>query len=102
MARLVVLYRRPADAAAFDRYYVDHHVPLAKAIPGLQSYEVSDGAVSTPAGPAPYHLVATLSFESMGALQQGMGSAEGRAAAADVAEFASGGVEMLIFDERLV
>jgi len=97
MAKLVVMYRKPADPAAFERHYFDTHVPIAKRIPGLMRYEVSDGAVATPAGPSDYHLVATLEFESLGALQQGLGSAEGRAAAKDVANFGQAGVEMLIF-----
>ncbi|TIN20878.1 MAG: EthD family reductase, partial [Mesorhizobium sp.] len=33
MARLVALYKTPKDVAAFDRYYVSTHIPLAKAIP---------------------------------------------------------------------
>ncbi len=100
MAKLVVLYKQPMDPAAFDRYYLATHIPLAKKIPGLLRYEISDGAVASPAGASPYHLVATLEFASMGALQQGLGSAEGQAAAGDVGNFATGGVEMLIIDTK--
>ena len=100
MAKLVVLYKTPADAAAFDAYYVDRHIPIAKSMPGLDRYEISDGPISGPNGPSPYHLIATLIFESMNGLQQALGSAEGRAAAADLANFAQAGVEMLIFDSK--
>jgi uncharacterized protein (TIGR02118 family) len=100
MAKIVVLYRAPADVAAFDDYYFNTHVPLAKAIPGLQRYEVNDGPLASPAGPSPYHLVATLEFDSLGALQQALGSKEGRATAADVANFAQAGVEMVIFETK--
>lgn len=99
MAKLVVLYRTPIDPAAFDRHYTDVHVPLAKRIPGLKGYQISVGGVGTPTGPSPYHLVATLHFDSVADIQAGFGSPEGQAAAADVAGFATGGVEMLIFDE---
>ena len=34
----------------------------------------------------------------MGALQSGLGSAEGQAAAADLEKFATGGVDLLMFD----
>jgi uncharacterized protein (TIGR02118 family) len=34
MARLIVMYKTPRDAVAFDRHYFDKHVPLAKTIPG--------------------------------------------------------------------
>ena len=100
MTKLMVLYRKPADAAAFDAYYANTHVPIAKKIAGLQRYEVNDGPIGGANGPAPYHLVATLEFESMGALQLAMSSPEGLAAAADVPNFAQAGVEMLIFETK--
>lgn len=100
MARLVVLYKKAADAAAFERHYVDTHVPIAKRIPGLIRYEVSDGPVASPGSASPYQLVATLEFASMASLRLGMSSAEGRAAAADVPNFAQAGVEMLMFDTK--
>ena len=81
MANLVVLYKKPADKAAFDDYYFKTHVPLANKIPGLLGYEVSSGAVASPTGASPYHLVATLEFKSMSALQQALASPEGGARA---------------------
>jgi len=30
MAHVVVMYKTPKDAAAFDKYYVETHIPLAK------------------------------------------------------------------------
>ena len=102
MAKLLVLYKPVADPVSFDRHYFDVHVPLAKKIPGLERYEVSSGPVSGPDGASSYHLVATLEFESMNSLQQAMGSTEGRAAAADLANFATAGADMLMFDGKEV
>ena len=51
MAEVVVLYKTPKDPAAFDKYYAETHIPLAKKLPGLRKYEVSQGPVATPAGP---------------------------------------------------
>ncbi len=102
MARLMVLYRTPKDVAAFDRYYFDKHVPLAKKIPGLRKFEVSAGPVMTPAGPSPFHLIATLHFDDLAAIQKGFASAEGQAAAADVATFATGGAELHLCETREV
>jgi uncharacterized protein (TIGR02118 family) len=98
MASLVVLYKTPKDAAAFDKYYAETHIPIAKKIPGLRRYEISRGAVASPAGPSGVHLVATLSFDSMAAIQSGLGSAEGQAAVADLQKFATGGADILMFD----
>ena len=100
MAKLVVLYKNPTDAAAFDQHYFSTHVPLAKKITGLRRYEISSGAVSTPQGDAPYRLVAMLTFDSLGAIQQALGTPEGQATAGDLANFAQAGVELLMFDSK--
>ena len=100
MATLMAMYKRPADIAAFDRHYFSTHVPLAKRIPGLRRYEVSAGAIMTPQGDSPYHLVGTLTFDSLEAIQQALGSPEGQAAAGDLSNFAQAGVELLMFDTK--
>jgi uncharacterized protein (TIGR02118 family) len=102
MARLVVLYNKPADVAAFDTHYFGKHVPLAKTIPGLRAYEVNAGPVGTPEGPAPYHLVALLTFDSMAAIGAAFASKEGQATAGDLANFAQAGAQLLMFDTREV
>lgn len=102
MARLVALYKHPQNPAAFDDYYYTHHVPLAKTIAGLRKYEINAGRVSTVAGETTYHLVATLTFDSVDAIQKALVSPEGKAAAADLVNFADAGVELLVFDTREV
>jgi uncharacterized protein (TIGR02118 family) len=102
MARVVVMYRTPKDAAAFAKHYFETHVPIAKRMPGLRKYEVSQGPVRTPAGPSDFHLIATLHFDDLAAIQNAFASAEGQAAAADVQTFATGGADLLLFDSREV
>jgi uncharacterized protein (TIGR02118 family) len=102
MAHVVVMYKTPKDAAAFDKHYFETHVPIAKKIPGLKKYEVSQGPVATPVGPSDYYLIATLYFDNMAAVQAAFGSAEGKTAAADVQKFATGGADMLLFDNHEV
>ena len=97
-AKLLVLYGTPTDPAAFDRHYADVHTPLAKKIATLRSFETSRGQVVTPAGPAPYHLVVSLTFDSMADLQAALGSPEGQATAGDLQSFASGGATLLMFE----
>jgi uncharacterized protein (TIGR02118 family) len=102
MARLLVMYKTPKDPAAFERHYFGKHVPLANTIPGLRKYEVSNGPIATPAGPSTTHLVASLHFDDMAAIQRAFASPEGQAAAADVQTFATGGVDMYLFDDKQV
>ena len=102
MAKLLVLYRTPKDTAAFNDYYFSTHVPIARTIPGITGLEVSDGPVGTPQGDSPYHLVATLAFDSLETLQAALASPEGQRTAADLANFADGGAEFLVFDQRAI
>jgi len=100
MAQLLVLYNQPADPAAFDRYYFETHVPLAKKIEGVRSYVVNSAKPAMLAGAFSPHLIAELEFDSIEALQAAMASPEGQAAAADVANFAHTGVTLLVFETR--
>ena len=100
MAKLIAMYKKPADAKTFDAYYYSTHLAIAKKIPGLVGYEVSSGPIGTPAGESEYHLIATLSFDSMSALQSALASAESGAAAKDLTNFVTGGVDLLIFDTK--
>ena len=78
MAQLVVLYKTPKNTDAFDKYYYATHVPLAKKLPGLTKYDVSKGAVASPAGATGVYLVATLYFESADAKAALMASSESK------------------------
>lgn len=104
MARMVVIYRTPKDVEAFNRHYFDIHVPLAKKIPGLRKYEVSDGPIATPGGTSDIHLIGTLHFDDLAAIQKAFASPEGQAAGADRRHFApdDSGVQMFLFDNREV
>ncbi len=101
MAQVLVIYNTPADPSAFDRYYHQTHVPLARKIPGLRSFSISNGPVQAIGGNAP-HLIATLSFDSIAGLSAALASPEGQAAAADFPNFASGGATLLIYDTKTV
>lgn len=101
-AKLTACYGVPADPAAFERHYFTTHLAIAKRLPGLRGYEVTRGPVRGLAGAAPWHLVATLSFDSMEALAAALASPEGQATAADLAHFATGGVEVWYAETRSV
>ncbi len=104
MARMVVIYRTPKDIEAFDRHYFDIHVPLAKKLPGLRKYDVSDGPIATPVGGPSIHRIGTLLFDDMAAIKKAFASAEGQAAGADRRLFApdDSGVQMFLFEDKEV
>ena len=102
MAKLFAIYQQPTDPAAFDAYYFEKHIPLAKTIPGLRSYEVTRGNVMGMAGKHDVYLVAVLEFDSMESIGTAMSSPQGQATAADLANFASAGVDVLFGNTALV
>lgn len=101
-AKLYAVYKQPADPAAFDDYYYGKHVPLAKTIPGLLSYEVSRGDVLGMQGKHANYLVAVLEFASLDSIAKAMSSPQGQATAADLANFASAGVDIMFSEVGLV
>ena len=102
MAKLFAIYQQPTNAAAFDDYYFDKHVPLAKTIPGLRGYEVTHGDVMGMAGKHGVYLVAILEFDSMAAIAAAMASPQGKETAADLANFDTAGVEIMMGETRSV
>ena len=102
MAKLFVIYQQPADAAVFDEYYFNKHVPLAKTLPGLRGYEVTRGDVMGMAGKHGAYLVAIVELDSMAAIQAAMASPEGRATAADLGNFAGAGVDVMSSETRMI
>jgi len=103
MAKLYAMYKRPNDAQAFDRYYYATHVPIARKVPGLRHYEVTSGNVAAVGGgDAQYHLIAVLTFDSVEAITAALASPEGQATAADLSNFATGGVDLYVADTKAI
>ena len=104
MAKLVAIYKRPADVEAFEKHYFETHIPLTKKMPGFRKYEVSRGPVSALAGPTDVYLIGTVYFDSIEAMKESFASPEGRATAADRQLFAPNetGVQILTFDTHEV
>ncbi|MBZ9797602.1 EthD family reductase [Mesorhizobium sp. ES1-4] len=83
MAKMLVIYKTPADPAAFDRHYFEVHIPLAKKLPGLRRYDVSRRPmIKLSAGEMPY-LVGTLYFDSLDDIRAAFASEIGAACAVD-------------------
>ena len=93
MFQVIVLYNHPEDPAKFDEYYDGVHAPLAATIPGLQRYTVTRPGPGPDGTRPPYYLVAVLEYESEAAY--GASTPEGRAARADLANFAMAGATVM-------
>jgi uncharacterized protein (TIGR02118 family) len=102
MVRLLILYGHPTDPEAFIKYYNEVHIPIAKKMQGLQKWTIGK-ALGTPDNqPSPYFYIADLVAESRAAIEVILDSPEGKAAVADVPNFASGGVTFIYTDFETV
>jgi uncharacterized protein (TIGR02118 family) len=94
--KLVVLYTHPDDADAFDRHYLDVHMPLVSKVPGLQRTETGRIVAAADSGELTYYRVTELYFADQQALGAGFASAEGKATAADYRQIAPPGSRMFV------
>jgi len=94
MHKLLVLYPKPADPDHFRDYYVTNHLPLVMNMPGLLAWRYSFDVAATK-GEAPYFAVFEADFADAAALAASRESPHGRRAAADVVNYATGGVVVI-------
>jgi uncharacterized protein (TIGR02118 family) len=86
---VVVLYRKPGHAREeFREYFTRAHAPLAEAIPGLRRY-VQNFVVPDPTRPDPgWDAVIELWWQSREDMETAWATREGKAATADLDNFA--------------
>lgn len=96
---VIVLYNQPKDTAAFEKYYAAKHLPLlashTQEIGATRGELVKFAATIDGQRPAFYRM-ADLRFESRAALEKGIATPGFKAVAADIPNFATGGVIVLI------
>jgi uncharacterized protein (TIGR02118 family) len=97
--KATVLYELSGDTAEFDSYYFSTHVPLVNQIPGIDNFEVVVYGPNPDGSPPAYHLIAGLYFPDAAAMQAGLGSPEGQATTADVANFPGSPTPTIIVGE---
>lgn len=96
MQKVTVLYGHPTDPEAFEKYYRDNHMPLVAKMQSVAKVELTKMLGAPDGSPPEYYRMAELYFEDAGQMQATMGSPEGQATAADLGNFATGGVKLII------
>lgn len=84
MITLTVLYGTPDDVEKFDKYYFETHIPLARAVPGLDDVRVTKFLPGADGSAPAYHLMAQLAFADADAMGAALSSEPGQALVADV------------------
>jgi uncharacterized protein (TIGR02118 family) len=86
MYRLYAVWTQPNDPEAFEKHYVEVHVPLAAKIPGLVKLVTTRTTTVLGDEPSPYYRIAELWFEDEAACKRAMQSPELEVTAKDGAE----------------
>jgi len=95
MPRLIALYDLPEDPDAFDAHYRDVHSPIVARYPNLREVRLTS-PVGVAGRPAPYHLMAEMTFDTAADLEAALMSEAGAASARDLRNFAGAGVTLFI------
>jgi len=98
VVRLIALYSQPEDPAAFDAHYRDVHAPIVARYPGLSGVRLTK-ADGIGGRPAPYYLIAEMSFATRADLDAALASDAARESGRDLRNFAGAGVALLIVDD---
>ncbi|MCV7103530.1 EthD family reductase [Mycobacterium palustre] len=91
MHDIIVLYSRPDDPQQFDAHYRNTHIGLVEKLPSLQEFcwgHAVDGTEDC-------YVVARMTYVDADAAAESMASPQGRAAVADLENFAGAGVKIL-------
>ena len=100
MHRLLTLYAPPSDPGAFRAYFEGTHLPLVEKLPGLREYTYGFDLAAVDDGESPYFCTFAGDFDNARVLDAALASPAGRAVAADVPNYATGGVVLLRYDVR--
>ncbi len=96
MVRLIALYDKPEDEAAFMEHYENVHTPMTHELPGLLDLEVSRITGDAFGGEAPYFLIATMSFANDETFRAAMRSDANKRLGQDLMSFAKGKVKVMV------
>jgi uncharacterized protein (TIGR02118 family) len=96
MMKVTVLYGIPKNPDEFEKYYESTHLPIAAKMKGVARLELTKCIAGPDGGKPAFHRMAELYFTNQAEMEQSLGSAEGQATVADLQNFATGGVTVLI------
>jgi len=98
--KLIVAYPQPKDASAFEKVYMEEHVPMAIANLHGKTKIVATKVMHSPQGESPIYRVAEVHFPSMEALQKCAESSGGKETLANAVKISSGGPPTILIAEE--
>jgi uncharacterized protein (TIGR02118 family) len=94
--KLTVLYGQPKSAEDFEKYYFGTHMPLFTAVKGIPRSELAKGMPKADGSPPAFYRIFEAWFDSPEQMAAVTSTPEWKKVGADLPNFASGGVTILI------
>ena len=99
--KLIVAYPQPTDVDAFEKVYMEEHIPMAVEKMIGKTKVVATKTLGTPSGDTPvFYRIAEVYFPSMEALQACADSEGGKETINHAVEISSGGAPTFIVAEE--
>jgi uncharacterized protein (TIGR02118 family) len=95
MVKVTVLYGKPLNPDAFEKYYAETHMSIVRRA-GLQRTEAARVVGTTDGSEPQFYRTFDIWMDDMEQLQLAMGSPEVVAMREDLKNFATGGVSILV------
>jgi uncharacterized protein (TIGR02118 family) len=96
MMKLTVLYGQPTNVEAFEEHYRNTHLPAVAKLTGVARLELTKFVAGPDGGKPGFYRMAELYFQDQAQMGQTMGSPGGKAAVADIPNFATGGATVVV------
>jgi uncharacterized protein (TIGR02118 family) len=93
MVKLVAMFTKPEDPAAFDEAYFGTHLELNARTPGLRRTEVTR-VTGAPRGESPWYVVTEMYYDDEPSMRAAFASPEAAEAGRQLMSFAKGLVTM--------
>lgn len=94
--KISVLFGQPKSAAEFERHYAAVHMPMLRAVAGIQRIELATPVALEPGVAPPFYRITEMWFASMAQMDAVTGTPAWQQIVADVPKFASGGATVLV------
>ena len=94
--KIAINFSDPVDADAFVQHYVNVHVPLVQALPGLQAFEYGRALTNFDGSEPDVFWSISMTFDDEAAMHAAFDSPEGKATMADMPNYPAGSMKSVV------
>lgn len=98
--KLIVMYPPPKNIEAFEKLYLNEHIPIAVQKLAGKTKIVASKVVSSPQGAPPFYRIAEIHFPSLKALEDCVASQGAKETLGHATKISSGGPPVLLVAEE--